>query len=239
MARNNSAAGVDARKCSRCGGGGELALVTLRYSRHAPGGRILVYCSRCREDFAPWIGVCIALDAVTDEVFLGLYRTGKTESDPATAVEIVFGKDRHDLVSAATLILEPDETRSSKELPAKDLNMGRVAVDEKINLETWTHYTGETMSQAETRARLVALVGSTLKTLRQGKPFDVVDVSHDWIVVRPRAGSGSLRRMKRERVEHIATLTISPDRLRQAIAEHYPDTRNSSYMAAILVEITK
>lgn len=238
MARNKAAAGVDARRCSRCGSGGELALVTLRYSSHAPAGRILVYCPRCRADFARHIGVHIALDAVTDEIFLGLYRTGNTGSDPATAVDIVFGKDRHDLVSAATLILRTDETRS-KELPGNDSNIDRVGIDEKINLETRTHNTVKTLAQADTRARLVALVGSTLKTLRRGKPFDVVDVSHEWIVLRPRAGSGSLRRMKRDRVEHIATLTISPDRLRQAIAEHYPDTRNSSYMAAILAEITK
>ncbi len=37
----------------------------------------------------------------------------------------------------------------------------------------------------------------------------------------------------------MALLPISEEQLRQAIVERYPETRNSSYMAAIVAEITK
>ena len=103
--------GNDARKCSRCGARYELALVTLRYSQHEPGGRVLLYCPQCRTDFSNHIGVCIPLDDVTDDVFLELYRTGNAESDPSIAVRMVYGEDRPELVRAAGLLLPPDETR--------------------------------------------------------------------------------------------------------------------------------
>lgn len=92
--------------------------------------------------------------------------------------------------------------------------------------------------RADVRDRLEALVGKTLVTLKQRKLFDVIDVSRQWVIVCPRAGNGN-RKITRERIGHIAMLNVNVDRLRQKIVEQYPDTRNSSYMAAIVAEITK
>lgn len=51
-----------------------------------------MYCEACRETSGLAFGTSIPLDAVTTEVFLGLYRDNMTGSDPETASEIVFGK---------------------------------------------------------------------------------------------------------------------------------------------------
>jgi hypothetical protein len=93
---------------------------------------------------------------------------------------------------------------------------------------------------SEIRARLEALVGSTLTTLQRHRKFDVVDVSRQCVVVRPHAGKGE-RQIKRERIEEMAAFRVSQDRILQTIREHYPHKSefNSSYMAAIVAEITQ
>jgi hypothetical protein len=95
------------------------------------------------------------------------------------------------------------------------------------------------MDPIKIRQRIEALTGSTLQTLTLKRHFDIVDVTRNVVMVKPRSGSGQLRRVDRERIERMASLSIPEERLRQAIVEHYPETRNSSYMAAIVSEITK
>jgi hypothetical protein len=68
-------------------------------------GRVLVYCAMCRENYRDYIGKSIPLELVSKEVFLELYRTNRTSSDPQTAVEIVFGKDDFNLVCEAMRLL--------------------------------------------------------------------------------------------------------------------------------------
>lgn len=92
-------------RCSRCGSTAKLALVTVRYIEGEGPGRVLVYCPTCRTDFGDSIGVNIPLESLTSEAFLDLYRTKKTSSHPETAVEIVFGEKRPELVSEATRLL--------------------------------------------------------------------------------------------------------------------------------------
>lgn len=93
------------------------------------------------------------------------------------------------------------------------------------------------MSANANRVRVETLEGRTLRTLIQNQPFDVVSVTSDRVFVRPHRGSGAERPILRERIEAIAGLRLSRERLRQRIQEEYPDTRNSSYMAAIVWEI--
>jgi hypothetical protein len=92
---------------------------------------------------------------------------------------------------------------------------------------------------SEIRARLERLTGSTLTTLQRHRKFDVVDVSLQWVVVKPSAGKGG-RQIKRERIEEIAALRVPQDRILRTIHDNYPHKSefNSSYMAAIVAEIT-
>lgn len=87
--------------CSRCGNREGLSLVTIPYQDDAGAGRILVYCRNCQADMIGQLGETIPLGKVSPGVFLDLYRTGKTTSDPFTAVELVFGKPDPDLVREA------------------------------------------------------------------------------------------------------------------------------------------
>ena len=45
------------------------------------------------------------MESVTAEAFLDLYRNRKTSSDPTTAVEIVFGEARPELINKANQLL--------------------------------------------------------------------------------------------------------------------------------------
>lgn len=69
-------------------------------------GRVLLYCERCRKAGNDRISVSIPIKKITPELFLDLYRTGKTESSPPTAVEIVFGEKIQELIQEANSILE-------------------------------------------------------------------------------------------------------------------------------------
>lgn len=92
--------------CSSCGETKDLYLVTKRFEDSSKEGRILLYCTKCREEKGHNLGISIPLEEVTREVFLDLYIQGETQSDPETAVEIVFGDSEHDLVGLAKQIMD-------------------------------------------------------------------------------------------------------------------------------------
>jgi hypothetical protein len=102
---------IEDRRCSRCGSFDHLSLVTLRYSDTESAGRILLYCGRCREWAKLWIGVTITIEELTPDIFLDLYRTKQTASDPYTAVEIAFGESKPLLVQEAKRILKSHDDR--------------------------------------------------------------------------------------------------------------------------------
>ena len=91
--------------CSRCGSSERLNLITLMHSPPEIAGRTLLYCADCRKELSNRIGVSIPIDDLTPEAFLELYRDGKTESEPSTAVMIVFGEENQPLVEAAKKLL--------------------------------------------------------------------------------------------------------------------------------------
>ena len=93
-------------KCSSCGKTDGLQLVTMKPHDHFKEGRILLYCIKCRKGNGHNIGVSIPHEEVTREVFLDLYIDGETQSDPKTAVEIVFGQKERDLVGQAEQIMK-------------------------------------------------------------------------------------------------------------------------------------
>lgn len=74
-------------------------------------------------------------------------------------------------------------------------------------------------AESKTHARLEGLVGSTLKTLERHREFEVIDVSRQWVVVRPSAGKGE-RQIKRERIEEIAALHISRHQIAAGLSSH-------------------
>ena len=53
------------------------------------------------------ISVDVPLTEVDVEFFVGLYRNGKTDSDPETAADIVFGLAVQDAVTGAENALAP------------------------------------------------------------------------------------------------------------------------------------
>jgi len=91
-------------KCSSCGSSRDLHLVTAPYSPESDEGRTLVYCLACRNESNILFGVSIPIELVTPDVFLHLYRLGKTSSQPDTAVEIVFGEIDQRLIEQANQI---------------------------------------------------------------------------------------------------------------------------------------
>ncbi len=95
----------DVVNCSSCGCQEGLHMVIIPYEENRTPGRVLVYCGACREVVADRISEAIPLAKVSRGVFLDLYRSGKTASDPFTAVELVFGRSDTDLVREAQGIL--------------------------------------------------------------------------------------------------------------------------------------
>jgi len=92
-------------RCSRCGDGRDLHLVTALIWEPEVPGRVLVYCVDCRTELAHKLGVSLPLDEVDVETFVELYREGKTASAPDMAAEIVFGEALPDAVEGAKEIL--------------------------------------------------------------------------------------------------------------------------------------
>lgn len=91
--------------CSSCGGKGDLYFVTCGQAGSDSPGRTLVYCAACRKERHQMIDVSIPLSLLTPDLFLDLYRLGKTTSSPDTAVELVFGKPVDEISRAAEAIL--------------------------------------------------------------------------------------------------------------------------------------
>jgi hypothetical protein len=92
--------------CSRCGGNEDLYFVTCRELGDSSLGRILVYCQSCRSEMQQIIDISVPLTLVTKDLFLSLYRLGKTASDPMTSVNIVFGIQDHRLQSEVEKIIQ-------------------------------------------------------------------------------------------------------------------------------------
>ncbi len=87
--------------------------MTVSYDGVSETGRLLVYCHLCREHFKKLLLVNVPLNEVNSEVWLNLYASGRTQSDPTTACEIVFGKVIHNIVKQAEDILcQSDEEKA-------------------------------------------------------------------------------------------------------------------------------
>ena len=81
------------------------------------------------------------------------------------------------------------------------------------------------------------LEGKTLYTLFRPSPFDVVDVGDK--TVRIQTGKRKLRSILINRIAKIAGLPTSRDELRRVTLQEFPDSRNTSYIAAIVDAINK
>lgn len=103
--RSHQDAGVS-RSCSNCAANDDLYLVTIGGPGSEANGRTLLYCPRCRVSNQHQIDISWPLGLLTPGTFLELYRTGRTESDPRIAVEIVFGRGNAWIADEASDILE-------------------------------------------------------------------------------------------------------------------------------------
>ena len=92
-------------KCSRCDNPENLHLVTVPYEPGSEPGRLMLYCADCRSELRSHLAVSIPSELVTPELFLGLYRLGKTRSEPHTACEIAFGKEDQRIIQQASELL--------------------------------------------------------------------------------------------------------------------------------------
>lgn len=80
------------RLCSRCAMASADWLVAARYDDSEPGGRLLVYCERCRHAVAGKLGTVLPLsllDEDPDGILSLLYRHRATASDPVGAAEAI------------------------------------------------------------------------------------------------------------------------------------------------------
>jgi|SRR3954452_16088867 hypothetical protein len=87
--------------------------------------------------------------------------------------------------------------------------------------------------------RVRQLEGATLVTLHNAKPFAVVEVDGNCVRLRTDGGKGSARSVRREQIEHIASLRLSREELRQRTQVEYPKNQNTSYIAAIVFAANK
>ena len=78
--------------CSLCGSTDDLHVATVLMCGPVHPSRVLVYCPECRAELSHMLGSDVPLTDVDVELFVGLYLDGKTESDPETAAESVFGE---------------------------------------------------------------------------------------------------------------------------------------------------
>ena len=92
-------------RCSSCGGGEGLYLITAGSPGTDFPGRTLLYCGDCRARNHQLIDISLPIDLVTPDLFASLYELGRTGSDPETAIEIVFGKPDRELQARLEAIL--------------------------------------------------------------------------------------------------------------------------------------
>jgi hypothetical protein len=92
--------------CSNCSGRHKLHVVTCAGPGADEPGRILVYCSSCRTDHQHMLDVSMPIELLSRTALVGLYRCGKTVSDPKIMAETILGLDDPALVDELELILE-------------------------------------------------------------------------------------------------------------------------------------
>lgn len=92
--------------CSNCNGVEDLYFVTCGDPGSDFPGRTLVYCAHCRREKFTMIDISLPLSLLTPDIFRQLYVMGKTESDPATAIDIVFGRSERALQWELEAIIE-------------------------------------------------------------------------------------------------------------------------------------
>jgi hypothetical protein len=81
--------------------------------------------------------------------------------------------------------------------------------------------------------------GCTLATLHRAKPFTIVAVEDDCVRVMPRDGKGAERSVRRDRIKHVAGMGLPREEVRRRVAQEYPDSQNTSYIAALAYEATR
>ena len=89
------------------------------------------------------------------------------------------------------------------------------------------------------QSKLKALEGQTLLTWPQRREFEVVEVTADRVVFVPKSGKGTRRWIPISTLLDVAEQTWDLSELRQKILINYPNTWNSSYIAAIVREFKK
>jgi hypothetical protein len=88
--------------------------------------------------------------------------------------------------------------------------------------------------------RVRALDGRTLKTLHQERDFQVSGVTTDHVLVRPlKAKQGKRLTVRRVDIELIAVKGRQRDELRSKTATELPECGVTSYVAAIVYEVTR
>ena len=88
--------------------------------------------------------------------------------------------------------------------------------------------------------RVQSLQGKTLHTLTQKRPFQVVDVQDDQVVVLPISGKKKpWPPIRRDRIEYIASLKLPREQIRKRVREEFSDSVNPSYIAAIVNAVTQ
>lgn len=113
--------------CSNCGAVDDLYFVTYGEPGGDFPGRTLVYCSACRKANNHRIDVSLPLGLMTPAIFIGLYQTGRTESHPETAVEIVFGEQLPAVVEAAYNAMSARSSNHSRRISAPSPSISRSA----------------------------------------------------------------------------------------------------------------
>lgn len=92
------------------------------------------------------------------------------------------------------------------------------------------------MPMPDTWQRVRRLKGATLATLHHAKPFVVLAVDDDRVRIMTRDGKGGERSVPRDQIERIAALRLRREEFRQRTAEEFPNSQNTSYIAAIAFE---
>ena len=92
----------------------------------------------------------------------------------------------------------------------------------------------------EQHQRLENLQGKTLLTTKRLKTFTIVNVSVDRIGVLPKEGKGTIRWVPRGEVEQLVKLKNKIGDLdRTRVQQEFPQSQNTSYLAAIVNELTR
>ena len=80
------------QQCSNCAGTRDLYFVTNGTQGGDFPGRTMNYCVQCRKEKSGNLDISLPIELMTTELFKGLYKLGKTETDPQMAIKVVFGQ---------------------------------------------------------------------------------------------------------------------------------------------------